>query len=231
MKELIFNKIYRTNSTAVVSAFGFYKFNLRKAFERDLANFDHSRKILFVHNPKAAGNSVLDVLGLRKANFKSSHSTPSFLVPKSIWEEYFSIVAVRHPIDRFLSSYFYHTKPEYNGIFKSKYPGLESFSLNQYFEVFKSEPFVIRPQVDYLKHHLSDKPVDFIMKLEDLDTDIERLSSQLKFLLKTLSRKNTSKRSNMDLSEHKALISDLKAFYSRDFEALGYSSDLDTLNF
>ena len=34
-----------------------------------------------------------------------------------LWEEYFSILCVRHPIERLISSYLYHCKGNYTGYF------------------------------------------------------------------------------------------------------------------
>ena len=115
---------------------------------------------LFIHNPKVAGNTIKNILHL---NIDISvHIIPVYLIHPDVWEKYFTIVAVRHPVDRLISSYCYHTNKTYKGFYYKKYPFIHKLSLQEYFELFKKEPFAIRPQIDYLKHHQSNIPVDFI---------------------------------------------------------------------
>lgn len=108
---------------------GFFKklkyffYHLRKSGE--LPNVNKSLELIFIHNPKVAGNSLLEIVGINlETGLSTSHQTPTYLVKKQTWEACFSILAVRHPIDRLISSYNYHTKKSYNGHFLKKYPEL-----------------------------------------------------------------------------------------------------------
>ena len=67
-------------------------------------NVVEKNKLIFIHNPKVAGNSLMNVIGIRlKEKESTNHQTPTFLVNRKTWETYFSILAVRHPINRLIT--------------------------------------------------------------------------------------------------------------------------------
>jgi hypothetical protein len=186
--------------------------------------YNFQKNILFIHNPKVAGNTIKDVLGL---NHKyASHLTPTFLVSKKKWEESYSVVAVRHPIDRLISSYRYHTQKKYKGVYYKKYPFLHQLEIDEYFDLFKKEPFVIRPQVDYTQHYFSSKPVDFIIRYEDLNRDLNELCERLKIPINTIPHLNPSRTKYKEHSFNKAKTFWKKVinYYERDFERFNYSN-------
>ncbi|MEL7587587.1 MAG: sulfotransferase family 2 domain-containing protein [Prolixibacteraceae bacterium] len=182
---------------------------------------NHERKLVFVHNPKVAGTSFRDLLGL-KGNV--SHLTPGLLVNKKIWKKYFVIVAVREPLERFVSSYNYHTADRYDGFYLKKYPDMKLWSIEKYFEIFSREPFGIIPQVNYLRHPLSPKKPNFIVRYESLDRDVNRLAALLKLDGQVLPRLNDSKKKTdrNQLPADRKFRSKLIEFYREDYVELGY---------
>jgi hypothetical protein len=136
-------------------------------------NIDHSKRIVFVHNPKAAGTSVRQYLGLPTAG--ADHRIPSRLCHKSTWESYRTIVFVRNPFDRLVSSYAYHTSQAYAGYYRRKYANLPQLSLEAYFDLMILEPCCILPQVKYTRHVHSTKSPDLILRFEDMGHSVDLL--------------------------------------------------------
>jgi hypothetical protein len=84
-------------------------------FKEINVNIDHDLQLIFLHNPKTAGTSIKESVGLAKAQFGANHKTAEFFVHPKTWESYFSFVVIRHPIDRFISSFKFHTNVNYRG--------------------------------------------------------------------------------------------------------------------
>ena len=83
-------------------------------------NVDHETEVVFVHNPKCMGTSLKKWLGIRIDN--ADHRYPTMMVNRATWENYRTIVVVRHPMDRFVSSYNFHCRSPYNGGYLKVFP-------------------------------------------------------------------------------------------------------------
>ncbi|WP_421981447.1 hypothetical protein [Roseibium sp.] len=155
------------------------------------------RKILFVHNPKAAGTSFRKWLGI---NNRFNHFFPSTHTPVKIWNDYTVIVVVRDPIERAISGYKYLTHESYQGTFRKIYPDLPSWDPLTFFSrMFNEQIIVVPPQFKYATHFLSNKPPDFLLKFENLDTT--ELARHLK-IKEPFPRENIGKnRSPIELRE------------------------------
>ncbi len=177
---------------------------------------NHDKKLVFIHNPKVAGTSLKRVFGVG-----SNHNYPSLLVSKHIWETYTTIVAVRHPIDRFISGFKYHTHESYTGELYRMFPTIHSMDPHWYFEMVKKDHYIV-PQVCYTVHYFSNKPVDFIIRYESLEDDVRYVCESVGIPFNGLPHHNASKSKlnveDLDLS----LIRKLNSFYKKDFEAFGY---------
>lgn len=204
-----------------------YYIHHQKSANRVPKNVIQDNNLVFIHNPKVAGNSLIKLLGieLEKGN-STSHQTPTFLVNKKDWETYFSILAVRHPIDRLISSYNYHTKGSYQGFFLKKYPNLHHFSFERYFEVFSKEPYVIIPQVEYTKHLMSKKQVDFIIRYENLQQDVNRLCEILNIPKHELPHLNKSPKKKINYFENAFFRKKVLNYYKDDFSYFDYSPEI-----
>lgn len=131
-------------------------------------NICHDRKLVFVHNPKAAGMSFRKWLGFNGA---VNHGVPTVNTPYQIWNSYTVVVVVRHPIERAISCYRFMTNENYQGLFTRVYPKLHSFDPLTFFNVFINEQlFILAGQYKYTEHFQSNKRPDFLFKLESMDT-------------------------------------------------------------
>jgi hypothetical protein len=190
-------------------------------------HIDHKRKLIFIHNPKVAGTTLKAALKLPK-NGVYHHYTPTFLVSKELWEKYFTIVAVREPVDRFISSYFEIVTKAYTGYFRKAYPEIYKLTPREYFELFKNEPFITTPQYRYATHFLSTKPIDFIIRFEHLNKDLKKLSKITGYKINNIPHLNKGRYSPKEkdiILKDKKLIKDIKEYYRSDYTIFGYDID------
>ena len=220
----LISDIYLTQNSLLAGMF--FPYHSMKESKSNNQNEDYylnsDLNIIYVHNPKTAGTSIKKFLGLDISG--TNHKTPTYLTSKRNWQNNFSVLSVRHPIDRLISSYYYHISPQYKGGYLKKFPNLLTFSFEMYFEVMKKEPWAIRPQVDYLTHLFSPKKVDFIIRFEELHADLNKLSKTLGLGSVSIPHLNSTKRVNNEnyFLESKSLVKKINAFYKKDFEVFGY---------
>lgn len=182
---------------------------------------DHDRKLLFIHIPKTGGTSLTSVLFPRQGE---TQHFPASDLPKEQWENYFTFAFVRNPYERILSSYTYHVKSGYRGVFARKFPRLKSMSFQEYLETFvvpmTSPNFY--SQVRYVTHDQSEKKIDFVGRFERLHEDYARLlerigvSAELGHQLKS-SHDHYSRYFD---PRTRAIVEDA---YADDLETFGYS--------
>ncbi len=186
-------------------------------FDRSM-NLDHERKLYFVHNPKCMGTSLKGWLGLRTDH--ADHRFPSLVVNKALWEQYTTVVVVRHPIDRFLSSYHFHCKSDYEGTYTRRHADLKSWDMDRYFEMMRiNEPHCLAPQWKYAVHLKSEYRSDFLIRMEDPGMELARLAEHLKIPLTIpLMNKGTAKK---ELPSPQ-LLNKLAQYYEYDFQHFGY---------
>ena len=128
----------------------------------------HNRKLIFVHNPKAAGMSFRKWLGF---NGPVNHGFPTFNTPHELWNRYTVIVTVRNPIDRAVSFYRFLTHQSYNGVFKKVYPDLAEWDPLTFFRrIINEQVSALACQYKYTQHLNSNKLPEFLFKFEEMDT-------------------------------------------------------------
>lgn len=155
---------------------------------------DHSRRCIFVHIPKTAGNSVNRVFGISWQDHKDlaryAQEEPS------AFNSYFKFAIVRNPWDRLLSDYNYQLKksrPEASKLFLRKATG-ERRNFHEWVECTLSRPNQYppsdwggavspgihrwSPQVEWLKVDGA-IAVDEILRLEELREGLPRVWSRL----------------------------------------------------
>ena len=190
--------------------------------KNNYSNIIEKRKIIFLHNPKCAGNSIYNALGIKT---KTSHLYPSDLCTKKVWESFYSFVVVRNPFDRLISFFSYHTGNKYNGAYLRKYPKLKSYSLKEYFEIMRKNEFIIKPQINYISHKDSKKLVNSIIYFEDLNKGLDRLFKKLKIDFSVLAHLNKSKHKDYKLYfQDDDFVKKLNYYYAEDIDFFNYSS-------
>ncbi|NEO40886.1 MAG: sulfotransferase family protein [Moorea sp. SIOASIH] len=184
-------------------------------------NVDHYRRFIFVHNPKCAGTTIKKIFG---PWFPGDHRVPTVLVSPKIWERYFSFVVIRNPFERLVSSFSYHTASDYKGFYFAKYPFLHSLSLEAYFDLMSAETDALRPNIDFVSHKLSDKPIDFICRFENLEQDIIKVLYRLNIAVDTVPQENKSKHKAYVeyFADNPRLLEKCRLYYKDDLDAFGY---------
>ena len=181
-------------------------------------NIDHDAQVCFVHNPKAMGTSLKAWLGLRTDN--ADHRFPTLMVNKALWEQYTTVVVVRHPIERFLSSYHFHCRSDYAGGYLAKYPDLKEWSMELYFRrMAQHDPYALSPQWKYAVHLRSDQPVDVLLKMGEHEAGLRRLGTRLG-ISAPVPQMNRAQGDKPALSS--GLRDGLVDYYRRDFETFGF---------
>ncbi|SMP29920.1 hypothetical protein SAMN06265374_3160 [Roseibium denhamense] len=180
-------------------------------------NICHKRKLIFVHNPKAAGMSFRKWLGF---NGLVNHGFPSYNTPHQLWDLYTVVVCVRDPIDRAVSLYRFLTHESYNGGLLSVYPDLHSWDPPKFYQNIIHEQLIFLAwQYKYTQHFHTNKPADFILKVENLD--VGRLARKMG-IQTPFPRENFGKNKNtIDLGQK--LYDELVEHFKADFFFFDYS--------
>ena len=181
-------------------------------------NVDHEKKLVFVHNPKCMGTSLRKWLGIRIDN--ADHRYPSLMVNRATWENYRTIVVVRHPMDRFVSSYNFHCRSPYNGGYLRTYPDLKSWSMERYFHTMtEQQSFAVAPQWRYTMHIETDTPVVHLVRFEDPGRELARIAMSMN--LPPMEHKLNQNASDK-LQPSQNFRATLEQYYAKDFELFGY---------
>lgn len=199
-----------------------YNIKFKKPFKENSINVDHKNKIIFVHNPKTAGTSIKRALQLSIDN--ADHRIPTYLIHPKTWEEYFSFVVVRHPIERLISSFRYHSNPEYKGSYYRRYPCIHQLTFEQYFNLMVKEPYAIRPQIDYIQHSFSDKQIDMVCRFENLANDLNLVFNILGIKTKLPHLNISPGRKRDDYFKTEEFFKAVIKYYHDDFVTFGYST-------
>lgn len=181
-------------------------------------NMNPATQVLFVHNPKCMGTSLKKWLGLRVDN--ADHRYPTLMVNRVIWETWRTVVVVRHPIDRFISSYNFHCRSSYSGGYLRTFPDLKSWSMERYFHTMvQHAPYAVAPQWRYTMHLETDAPADHIIRFEEPGRELARIAMALNLPpLEHKLNQNTSDK----LAPSPVFQAALEQYYARDFELFGY---------
>lgn len=198
---------------------------------RGQSKFKHyfdRHKCIFVHIPKAAGQSLGESLfndpfpghwKLTDYEWENRKKTSS----------YFTFAISRNPYDRLVSAYFYlmnSTKSELDRYFVKnvliKYPTFEEFVLNGLLdeEIIRWVHFV--PQTEFIKTK-NGRMIDYVGKLETMDEAVGHICEKLGVSNVEVPKKNESVRKDYNGYYTKQMKDVVYDFYQKDFEVLGYS--------
>ncbi len=124
------------------------------------------RPVFLVHNPKCAGSSLKRLLGVTAR--RTTHSWPRDLFRPSVWREGIFVVAVRHPMERFLSSWHYHCRSGYRGKLVKRHGDLSHLSPLAYFDFIQQYPENCGLQSLWVDYPSAEKPqCDLVLRTED----------------------------------------------------------------
>lgn len=167
-------------------------------------------KALFVHVPKAAGQSVENFIlsqfdknrkehgadyllrynddptkgPKRLAHLLASDYTQYGYISEALFESYYKFTIVRNPWSRMVSFY------KFRG-----YSNLVSFSnfIKYYLpHCLENEHWFFRPQSDFIYNESNELLVDFVAKMEEINTDFAVIAKQLGIAFDTLPKNNHS---------------------------------------
>lgn len=185
--------------------------------------------VLFLHNPKAAGTSLRKLLGVAK----HSHVWPREKLSARYWEQCFSIAAVRHPFDRFVSGYFYHVLGPYTGGLVKQYGAVvKTLDPYQYLDLLQKEVAYLGSQTNWTDFPSDTKPrVDLLLRVEQSDQWIEQFTKAgLNMSGREMPHANQSEhkhdtrreRMKMTQTEFEQLRGEIFNVYKNDYETFGY---------
>lgn len=182
-------------------------------------NVSAEHRIAFVHNPKAAGSSFRNWIGLTGP---TDHRFPTFSITRNVWESYRTVLFVRHPVSRLISSYFYHCGENYSGAYKKKYPDINEWDLSKYFDIFSSKEInAIAPQYLYSIHLNSFKIVDYIFRIELINENKLRDIFKVDAKFPVINQSKVKEKIDIEGSLWKRV----RDYYERDFLIFGFDED------
>ncbi len=197
-------------------------------------------RCLFIHVPKAAGNSIMQSLGTRWAHHKDLARYRSELGDEQL-RDLFKITFVRNPWDRVLSEYNFqrkkHQRADTVRLFLHREDGSER-TFSEWVKYALSHPEAhspkdwggrpsdhihrMSPQYDWISLN-GQIAVDFVGKIERLQHDFDAVCGRLKIPKIRLPRKNRKFHwhySRYYDDETRDLVGD---YYQSDIEAFGYA--------
>jgi len=185
---------------------------------------------IFVHIPKAAGNSVTRSLFGCGVGHRSIHEYRGIFGED--FQSYFKFTVVRNPFTRVVSAYEFlkqggHPAWPNDGRYRDevlcKYSGFESFVLEKLNEaIWEQKHF--RPQAKFLMLG-GELGVDFVARLETLEEDFEFICEQLG-VDRELPHRNKTRGHRPPLAsyyERDEVANTVRTLYADDFSLLGYS--------
>jgi hypothetical protein len=185
--------------------------------KRGIKGWSEKYNLILLHNPKVAGTSLMEILEIPMFY---NHHYPLRRFSVEDWEKDRFLLVVRHPLDRLVSAYYYHTGSVYSGGYLKLFPNLKNMSFYEYFKYFCGIEHTITPQYNYTYRPGSDKKVDFILKFENLAED---LKSQLGIDMNLPKKNQTIRDRKPSLSQKEINI--INVYYNLDFEMFDYSPD------
>ncbi len=191
----------------------------------------NGKPVYFVHVPKSAGSSLKMMLGCKSG--KTTHAMPRLVMRKQTWHHSFIITAVRHPFDRFLSSYSYVIKNAGSGVLNRMYgPALQQLDPFEYLDFIQQFPEKLGLQIYWTQYPSVKKPAaDLILRVEESAKWIEQLNSTgITAVPDKIERRNASRNGkerieetlSLDAPQVAQLETQVQKVFARDYAAFGY---------
>jgi len=196
---------------------------LKDVCRRFSGNINLDKKIIFIHVPKCAGNSIKKAVG----GFSGDSHLKASDIPQGLFDNFFTFSFVRNPWDRCLSAYFYLLKGGSQNrsdlidkeTYVNNYFDFNDFVQNGLLEASKNQQH-FKKQCFYL-----DREVDYIGYFERINQDFNMLSLMLNLQGK-LSRQNATKKLNYKKYYNPSSLEIVREIYKDDIDQFGYHSHL-----
>ncbi len=188
-------------------------------------------KSIFVHIPKCAGVSVNQALYGSLAGGHLSIQDYIIAFGPIKFRSFYKFTIVRNPWDRLVSAFHFLKGGGFNSKDKiwfethiGKNISFEEFVLTKLNKPEVLDWYHFRPQHTFISDNKNVSLVDFIGKLENLDTDFGRIAEKLGVHL-NVSKSNESLRSSYKFyySEKSRLV--VSEIYKKDIELFNYTFD------
>ncbi len=197
------------------------------------SKLDRDHKIIFVHIPKTAGNSI--TRALFDAESYGHYPVKKYLeFDSQLFENSFKFSIVRNPWDRLVSAYFYLKKGgigKYDNEFSKRH--LTNFRSFSEFVEGLSDPKInnvllrwthFKPQSDYILDNDGVNRMDYIGKFENLNRDFAIIKDKLGITEARLCKINQSNHKKYtEYYASKKMIDTVGDIYKMDIELFGYT--------
>jgi hypothetical protein len=187
-------------------------------------------KLIFIWSPKAASTTIknifYDYVGIKLPNkgwivnthdWQQKHNLQKWKLPANK-ESYLKIQFVRNPYERAVSSFLHHV--EYRNKHKcQQYQTFIDFLVNLKDKQIKCEGCKFHSTEQFKTNN-----VDEIIKIENLENEINRLNSQYSLNLKNIKYQKHSYRKNKDYNEYlkPEAINLIDKIYNEDIKQFKY---------
>lgn len=187
--------------------------------------YNHNLKTIFIHIPRTAGTSMEKLVGGQ--GHKDIIYFKRFMYGQTEgldFDKIFKFSFVRHPFDRFISSYF-HDEVQNQDMEINDFVSVLAESYREWPEDSIIQ-LLFKPQWKFLCNQYQDIQVDFVGKFEHLATDWKYVAKKIGVKNK-LPHENASKRKKgwekYLTSQSQAILAEL---YELDFRVFGYKNDI-----
>lgn len=197
------------------------------------SELNQKHQSIFIHIPKTAGSSIEKVIYKTKGQIGHKTILQYKNADAAKFESYFSFAFTRNPYDRLVSAYFYLIKGGRNKFDKAwsddnlmQYGSFENFVLaldkpEICEQIFKWMHFI--PQYKFVCDSNNKILVDFIGKLESINTDFPIVTKKLGIETPLLPHENPSEHDVYETYYIDSMRYVVQKIYKDDFELFGYS--------
>ena len=189
----------------------------------------HKHKCIFIHIPKNAGSSVLQVFA-DKAGRKHAKWYEFYESNDYFFKRYFKFAIVREPLSRLYSAYRYVLKGgsgSADDIALQKHIIANSRDFDSFIEQVLDADFIMlqllfQPQYLYVFDRQLKSVTDCLLRYESLNNDWQKLAKQQGFV-ESLPKINISNSENAFPSLSESAQEKVEQLYKMDYQLLGYT--------
>ena len=187
----------------------------------------NNKYLFFFHNQKCGGTTIEKLFNLPQSHH---HGTPANCYPHLKRTKNYNpndsilLSSIRHPLDRWVSSYYFHTLNKDNFFYKMYGEKGLKCSPEYYFELLLDKENILLPQFPYCQW-IKDHPIPlYVIRYEKFSEDLKRFCHLLKFPFKNLHENKTINRMSYQefFQDKPDLKNKLINYYQKDFDLLGY---------